>query len=220
MFLLIFYIYVELVATNGRMFYRLFQHPSMAIVKGAGMIMKAIIEEGTPELAAKMQELSLSEGALPRHLHTSMFTQSVDARMLTMRQLSRTLVALWCASNKTGIALLGRILPPGLLQHLYSSEQAPKDRDLLNTRDNLSLAIEHNSEQANSAKQQILTKSRRLQRQILNTQSVRVIEKQLSNAMQHWKQRVGSIALSSSSGSGTKGEDKVDLSKEQSTLYS
>lgn len=190
-----FDILLEMVAANGRIFYKLFQHPSMAIVKGAGMIMKAIIEEGTPELATRMQELSLSEGALPRHLHTSMFTQSIDARMLTMRQLSRSLVALWCTSNPIAIALLGRILPQGLLQNLYSSEKAPKDRDLLNIRDNLSLAIEHNNEVSSTAKNQIINKSRRLQRQILNAQSVKVIEKQLSNVLSHWKQRVGTINI-------------------------
>lgn len=32
-----------------------------------------------------MQELALSEGALPRHLHTSLFTISSDQRMLTNR---------------------------------------------------------------------------------------------------------------------------------------
>lgn len=32
-----------------------------------------------------MQELALSEGALPRHLHTSLFTVSTDQRMLTNR---------------------------------------------------------------------------------------------------------------------------------------
>lgn len=169
--------------------------------------MKAIIEEGTPELAAKMQELSLSEGALPRHLHSSMFTQSVDARLLTMRQLSRTLVGLWCTSNETAVSLLGRILPKGLLQFLYSSEQAPKDRDLLNIRDNLSLAIEHSNEQTQSAKHQLINKSRRLQRQLLNSQSIRVVEKQLSNVMSHWKQRIGTMA--SNSPSGRSGDDKV-----------
>lgn len=198
-----FDVLLELVAANGRIFYKLFQHPSMAIVKGAGMVMKSIIEEGAPELAARMQELSLSEGALPRHLHTAMFTQSIDARMLTMRQLSRSLVALWCTSNPTAVALLSRILPIGLTQYLNSAEQAPKDRDLLNIRDNLSLAIEHNNEVNSSTKQQIINKSRRLQRQLLNAQSVRVIEKQLSNVMQHWKTRV------SRAGGPTKAEDKV-----------
>lgn len=87
----------------------------MAIVKGAGLIMKAIIEvrlagpaaclsfsichcdsvcvicqEGDKEIATKMQDLALSEGALPRHLHTSMFTISADQRMLTNRSCSLT----------------------------------------------------------------------------------------------------------------------------------
>ena len=57
----------------------------MAIVKGAGLVMKAIIEEGDAEIAAKMQDLALAEGALPKHLHTAMFTQSADNRMLTNR---------------------------------------------------------------------------------------------------------------------------------------
>ena len=197
---------LEMVADNGRIFYKLFQHPSMAIVKGAGMVMKAIIEEGAPELAKRMQELSLSEGALPRHLHTSMFTQSIDARMLTMRQLSRSLVSLWCTSNDKAVALIKRILPDGLWQYLYSSEMAPKDRDLMNMRDNLSLAIEHNTGVNSSTKMQIINKSRKIQRQILNAQSYQMIEKQLSNVLSHWKQRVGSPNLNLGS---SKAEEKV-----------
>jgi len=57
----------------------------MAVVKGAGLVMKAIIEEGDAEISAKMQDLALAEGALPSHLHTAMFTQSADSRMLTVR---------------------------------------------------------------------------------------------------------------------------------------
>ena len=37
------------------------QHPSMAIVKGAGLVMKAIVEEADSETAARMQELALAE---------------------------------------------------------------------------------------------------------------------------------------------------------------
>ena len=42
-------------------------------------------KEGDAEIAAKMQDLALAEGALPRHLHTAMFTQSTDSRMLANR---------------------------------------------------------------------------------------------------------------------------------------
>jgi len=38
-----------------------FQHSSTAIVKGAGLVMKAIIEEADSETAANMQKLALSE---------------------------------------------------------------------------------------------------------------------------------------------------------------
>ena len=35
---------LELIAGMGRVIFKLFQHPSLAIVKAAGLIMKAIIE--------------------------------------------------------------------------------------------------------------------------------------------------------------------------------
>ncbi|XP_053466998.1 dnaJ homolog subfamily C member 13 isoform X2 [Ictalurus furcatus] len=132
---------LEMVASNGRTLFKLFQHPSMAIVKGAGLVMKAIIEEGDKEIATKMQDLALSEGALPRHLHTSMFTVSTDQRMLTNRQLSRHLVGLWTAENPVAMNLLKRILPTGLLAYLDSSDPVPeKDMDRMHIRDNLKIA--------------------------------------------------------------------------------
>ncbi|XP_069068012.1 dnaJ homolog subfamily C member 13 isoform X2 [Pleurodeles waltl] len=132
---------LEMVASNGRTLFRLFQHPSMAIVKGAGLVMKAIIEEAEKEIATKMQDLALSEGALPRHLHTSMFTISTDQRMLTNRQLSRHLVGLWTAENTTATNLLKRILPPGLLVYLDSTDPVPeKDIDRMHVRDNVKIA--------------------------------------------------------------------------------
>ncbi|MEQ2168562.1 DnaJ subfamily C member 13 [Goodea atripinnis] len=132
---------LEMVASNGRTLFKLFQHPSMAIVKGAGLVMKAVIEEGDKEIATKMQELALSEGALPRHLHTSLFTVSTDQRMLTNRQLSRHLVGLWTAENPVAMNLLKRILPTGLLADLDSPDPVPeKDVDRMHIRDNLKIA--------------------------------------------------------------------------------
>uniref|UniRef100_A0A3Q1H7F9 J domain-containing protein n=1 Tax=Anabas testudineus TaxID=64144 RepID=A0A3Q1H7F9_ANATE len=134
---------LEMVASNGRTLFKLFQHPSMAIVKGAGLVMKAIIEEGDKEIATKMQELALSEGALPRHLHTSLFTISADQRMLTNRQLSRHLVGLWTAENPVAMNLLKRILPTGLLAYLDSPDPVPeKDVDRMHIRDNLKIATD------------------------------------------------------------------------------
>uniref|UniRef100_W5N2E9 DnaJ heat shock protein family (Hsp40) member C13 n=1 Tax=Lepisosteus oculatus TaxID=7918 RepID=W5N2E9_LEPOC len=134
---------LEMVASNGRTLFKLFQHPSMAIVKGAGLVMKAIIEEGDKEIATKMQDLALSEGALPRHLHTSMFTVSSDQRMLTNRQLSRHLVGLWTAENPTAMNLLKRMLPTGLLAYLDSADPVPeKDIDRMHIRDNVKIATD------------------------------------------------------------------------------
>lgn len=39
-----FDVLLEMVADEGRILFRLFQHQSLAIVKGAGLVMKAIIE--------------------------------------------------------------------------------------------------------------------------------------------------------------------------------
>jgi hypothetical protein len=49
------FVLLEKVAARGRALFRLFQHPSLTIVKGAGLIMKALIEEGEPEIGVKMQ---------------------------------------------------------------------------------------------------------------------------------------------------------------------
>ncbi|CAI8058522.1 DnaJ homolog subfamily C member 13, partial [Geodia barretti] len=98
--------------------------------------MKAIIEEGTPEMAKKMQDLALAEGALPRHLHTSLFTASSDNRLLTHRQLSRHLVGRWVTGNPTANALLHRVVPLGLMQYLKSNEKVPEEADRMHVRDN------------------------------------------------------------------------------------
>ncbi|MEE6519269.1 hypothetical protein FKM82_030930, partial [Ascaphus truei] len=130
---------LEMVASNGRTLFKLFQHPSMAIVKGAGLVMKAIIEEADKEIATKMQDLALCEGALPRHLHTAMFTISVDQRMLTNRHL----VGLWTAENITSLNLLKRILPAGMLAYLDSTDPVPeKDVDRMHIRDNVKIATD------------------------------------------------------------------------------
>lgn len=74
------------------------------------MILKAVIEEGENDIPSRMQLLALTEGALPRHLFTALFTQSSDGRLLTHRQLSRHLVSLWAAENQLAVELLSRIV--------------------------------------------------------------------------------------------------------------
>lgn len=82
----------------------------MAVVKGAGLVMRALIEEGDAEVAASMQNLALAEGALPRHLLSALFTTGSDGRLLTHRQLSRHLVGLWVTGNPIAMGLLKRIM--------------------------------------------------------------------------------------------------------------
>ena len=67
-------------------------------------------QEAEEETTARMQELALAEGALPRHFHTALFTSSTDSRMLTHRQLSRHLLGLWVTGHPTANALLRRAL--------------------------------------------------------------------------------------------------------------
>ncbi|GIY06445.1 dnaJ homolog subfamily C member 13 [Caerostris darwini] len=166
---------LSMVADKGRQLFRLFQHTSLAIVKGAGLLMKAIIEEGEAEISAKMQELSLAEGALPRHLHIAMFTQSTDTRFLTMQQLSRHLVGLWITGHPTAMGLLKRILPAGLLSYLDSTDKAPdKTTDYINIRDNLKIAVD----QSQSNSKQL-------------PPSLKVLEKHLEFVLEHWRERIG-----------------------------
>ena len=84
--------------------------------------MKAIIEEGSSEVALNMQDLALAEGSLLRHLRTALFIPATDSRQLTMRQLSRHLLGLWTSAHTTSLALLRRIFPIGLLNFLESDE--------------------------------------------------------------------------------------------------
>ena len=72
--------------------------------------MKALIEEAHGDISHQMQDMALKEGALIRHLVNALFLQTSDPRLLTLRQLSRHLIALWTCQNPTGMDLLQRIL--------------------------------------------------------------------------------------------------------------
>ena len=115
----------ELVSDLGRKLFKLFQHTSMAIVKGSGLLMRAIIEEAPQVVLERMQVLALSEGALVKQFHTAIFTRSNDQRLLTHRELSRQLVALWVDGNPPAVKLLRSMFPYGLIQFLQSTETPP-----------------------------------------------------------------------------------------------
>ncbi|XP_071522873.1 dnaJ homolog subfamily C member 13 isoform X2 [Panulirus ornatus] len=177
---------LEMVADNGRSLYRLFQHPSLAIVKGAGLVMKAVIEEGENDIPMRMQLLALTEGALPRHLFTALFIQTADGRLLTHRQLSRHLVSLWAAENQLAIDLLSRTMPPGLLAFLESKETVPLDDiDRLNTRDNLKMAED---EERNKRNQVLETLDRAYKSSVKKVEHL--VERHMDFALQHWRSRM------------------------------
>lgn len=84
---------IKMVSDRGRSFYRLFHSPSMTIVKGtkilksqkkilgAGMVMRAIIEEANSEISKQMQVLSLTEGAFLSHLQSALLYKGKDLRV-------------------------------------------------------------------------------------------------------------------------------------------
>lgn len=170
---------LAMVADYGRPLFKLFQHPSLAVVKGAGLVMKAIIEEGDVEITKRMQELALSEGALPRHLQIAMFSPPQDSRHLAFRQLSRTLVALWTVNNEVAEQLMRRIVPLGLLSYLETDEMPPKRGIQVLERNNLQQAME-------------LTNKKSTKDVIRDFHpSVRAIERHVDNVFEHWRQRIG-----------------------------
>ncbi|CAB3410631.1 unnamed protein product [Caenorhabditis bovis] len=145
---------LRLVSARGRSFFKLFQCPSMTIVKGAGMVMRAIIEEADVETSKSMQMLALSEGAFLTHLYMALLSNGKDLRVMTNRQLSGHLISLWIADNKPANDLLTRCLPRGLLNYLDSDEKVPvQEKDLLIPRNNLTAAT--NESKQNAMKEKI-----------------------------------------------------------------
>ncbi|KAL1130026.1 hypothetical protein AAG570_012969 [Ranatra chinensis] len=172
---------LDLVAKRGRSLFKHFQHPCVTIVKGAGLIMQAVIEEGDLDIATCMQELSLSEGALPRHLLSALFTPISDRYHLAQCHLSRHLVGLWLTNNANGNDLIRRIFPSGLLSYLESTDKVPakKEELTLTMRDNLKLAQDHSNR--NHHNQHLVSLERQL----------RIVEKHLQEAFVHWGAKFG-----------------------------
>lgn len=104
-----FDVLLEMVALRGRAMFKLFQHSSLAIVKGAGLVMRALIEEGDIQVATQMQTLALDEAALCRHLLVALYTPSNDPTMAVHRQLSRHLVGLWVTDSEDAMQLFHRV---------------------------------------------------------------------------------------------------------------
>lgn len=169
---------LEMVSKRGRVLFKLFEHPSMAIVKGAGLVMRALVEEGSAGVGGRMQALALAEAALPRHLLAALYAPP----RLQHRHLARHLVALWLVDHAPAHCLLRRIMPSGLLAFLESTDVPPAvEADVEPERDNLSLA-------------QASVKSRAQHWEALERQ-VKYVEKHLEHyaqlALQHWAARLG-----------------------------
>ncbi|TPP40896.1 DnaJ protein, partial [Fasciola gigantica] len=166
---------LRLIAKRGRALFRLFHHPSLAIVRGAGMIMRALIEEGGEQVSREMRCLALTEGALFHHLSIACFTQGKDTRSLAIRQLSRQLITLWTEDNPDAQDLLKRMFPLGLLAYLESDCEPPVQFvNHLPDRDNLKLAQDH-MDRVEQRKHTVLYQ----------------VEAKIDTLLTHWRLRVG-----------------------------
>ena len=78
-------------------------------MKGAGLVMRALIDEASEELVAQLRQMALVEGALLQHIGIACFANTNDPRNLVLRQLSRQLIALWTDNNPQAQDLLKRV---------------------------------------------------------------------------------------------------------------
>ena len=159
------------IAGLGRSFFKLFQHPSLAIQKSAGLLMQAMIEEGSPEVVKNLQTLAIDEGAFLIHTHSALF--SVGTRAAANRGLSRRLIALWATNFEPTQKLLRQILPAGLLRCLESSESVVlTDEGEMLDRDNLKVATKMSEISA-------------VETQLLEVE--RAVKKQTKALLAHWR---------------------------------
>ncbi|CAD5210525.1 unnamed protein product [Bursaphelenchus xylophilus] len=175
----IFDMIIELVAVRGRSFYRLFHNSCLTIVKGAGLVMRAIIEESNRDISKQMQALSLTEGAFLKHLELALLSSGKDLRVLTNKQLSGHLISLWIAENSAAMELLKRCLPRGLLDYFESPDKPPvSEKDLLLIRNNLEAAQQESQQSA-------------LQAQLKSMQYT--MEARIETLFRHWniEQKIG-----------------------------
>ena len=176
------------------------------VYKGAGLLMKAIIEEASPDTARKMQQLALAEGALPIHLLRALYTKSADNRLLMHSQLSKHLVGLWTADCDASNRLLERMFPAGLLTFLTSDDLTPvSDRDRLHVRDNLQLAVSDAEKNKGHVLLRAAGKGLKTAKHVAGKtaevvgektqkyteEAKKLAEKHLDVALQHWRTKMG-----------------------------
>jgi len=124
---------LEGAASLGRPLFALFSHPSPRVAGGAAVLMRAVADGGGCA-AAPMREAALREGALLQHLRVAAAGAcgggggggggaggggSVSAKA----RLSQQLVAAWADDYAPALALMRRVLPPGLVRYLNVPQQ-------------------------------------------------------------------------------------------------
>eukprot|EP01135_Chromosphaera_perkinsii_P007978 Nk52_evm50s1073 gene=Nk52_evmTU50s1073 len=110
----------------GRSIFKLFSHPSIAVVRGAGMIMRSLIEEGDKAISDKMKYSALAEAAILKHIHNAIYIEGSDYRQYQYRELSKHLLGLWATDNEEIQSLIPRMFPAGLVSFLYKDDEVPE----------------------------------------------------------------------------------------------
>uniref|UniRef100_A0A834R1S3 DnaJ -like protein subfamily C member 13 n=1 Tax=Sarcoptes scabiei TaxID=52283 RepID=A0A834R1S3_SARSC len=174
---------LNLVSQYSRCLFRLFDHQSLSIVKATCLLMKAIIEEGTAQIAQKMQQQALTEGTFLSHLHSSLYPITGQEKFMPIQIMSRKLISLWTVENDIAIAILNNIFPLGLLNYLESKDCPPKDFFALKSRDNLKIAQEISNKP--------ISQFQKIRNQYA---TVRIVERHIENAFNHWRKKIGIIS--------------------------
>ena len=100
--------------------------PVESTVQDLTLLMRAIVEDTSREIACQMQDAALCDGILLRHFRNALYSLSQD-----QRYISRYLVALWVSGNQRGLKLLARIVPRGLLHYLDMPMLSERECDAL-----------------------------------------------------------------------------------------
>jgi DnaJ family protein C protein 13 len=108
----------QLAGMEGLLFQLLF-HPSMIVMKRAGLLLETITRDSSAEQAAKMQKIALKEGAFLKQFYLSLFSENGDQQIL-----SRRLVSMFADNFEQAMDLLMQMFPRGLLHFLKAARGA------------------------------------------------------------------------------------------------
>eukprot|EP00958_Prasinococcus_capsulatus_P004653 scaffold434_cov358-Prasinococcus_capsulatus_cf.AAC.11 len=152
----VFHTVLLVLSKLGRHLFAIFNHPARGSVEAVALIMRTIAEQSV-EAAAPVRDAALRDGAVLRHLFNAIFATGIQRRVseqllalwldsfepgmcssstalpaacvggLRSLRSSQACLAKWVRPWETGIALLRRIFPKGLLLFLTGDSKVEAD---------------------------------------------------------------------------------------------